>query len=134
MPLYTGPWDGDRKSDKIVRKAVIKVGGHSATVGHVNSLRGACLVQGALSAVKISELWPRTMVTESHPKALLAVYPLATKFMDEFHFKNDHERDAALGAYTAYSFTSKWNGWVNLYEDEKSIYIPSGSNIAYWFP
>lgn len=132
-PLY---WSriGERLSDRKIRTAVNKAGSHSSTVGHVNSLRGACLVQGVLAAVALVEIWPQIAITESHPKALLAVWPDAKSFVQRFDFNNDHERDAALGAYAAFAFNSKWDGWINLAELEENKFVPSGGRIVYWFP
>ena len=132
-PLY---WAraGERKSDHKIRKAVAKAGGSPSTVGHVNSLRGACLVQGVLSAVGLAEKWPQIAITESHPKALLSVWPGAVEFVRQFEFSTDHERDAALGAYAAFAFLSQWPKWVDWVELEESCFIPSGGKVAYWFP
>lgn len=132
-PLYWAQ-AGERKSDQKIRKAVAKAGGSSSTVSHVNSLRGACLVQGVLSAVGLAEKWPQIAITESHPKALLSVWPGAVKFVRQFEFSTDHERDAALGAYTAFAFLSQWPQWVDWVELEESCFIPSGGKVAYWFP
>ena len=109
-PLY---WAraGERNADRKIRKGVAKAGGASSTVGHVNSLRGACLVQGVLSAVALAEKWPEIAITESHPKALLAVWPDAAEFVKPFGFSTDHERDAALGAYAAFALSSQWPQW-----------------------
>ncbi len=40
------------------------------TVQHINSLRGACTVQGVLLAKYLSEEHPHAKITETHPKAL----------------------------------------------------------------
>lgn len=132
-PLY---WAriGERKSDQKIRKAVAKAGGSSSTVGHVNSLRGACLVQGVLSAVGLAEKWPQIAITESHPKALLSVWPEAVEFVKQFEFSTDHERDAALGAYAAFAYLSQWPQWGDLVELDESCFVPSGGKVAYWFP
>jgi len=132
-PLYWAK-SGDRLSDRKIRKAVVKAGFSPGTVNHVNSLRGACLVQGILSAVALSEKWPGIVVTESHPKALLAVWPEANEFVRQFNFFSDHERDAALGAYSAFSHHRKWDGWHDFIDLENDIFVPSGGEIAYWFP
>jgi|GEM_PF-2795463 len=72
-PLY---WvrEGDRKADADICKRICGVGGKSGTVSHVNSLRGACLVQGVLAARQAVETWPDVIVTEAHPKALLLIF------------------------------------------------------------
>jgi hypothetical protein len=132
-PLYWAR-SGERKSDQKIRKAVANAGGSSSTVGHVNSLRGACLVQGVLSAVGLTEKWPQIAITESHPKALLSLWPGAVEFVRQFDFSTDHERDAALGAYAAFAFLSQWAQWVDWTEFEGSYFAPSGGKVAYWFP
>ena len=121
-------------SDQKIRKAVSKAGGSSSTVGHVNSLRGACLVQGVLSVVALVEKWPNIVITESHPKALLSVWPQAVDFTKKFHFHNEHERDAALGVYAAFASIARLTGWVDWVSMEKNIFVPSGGDVSYWFP
>lgn len=132
-PLY---WvaQGDRLTDQKIRKAVSKAGGHPSTVAHVNSLRGACLVQGILATVALVEIWPKIQVTESHPKALLAVWPPAIEFVSRFSFKTEHERDAALGAYSAFAHQRQLKGWKDGFLLEIDPFVPSGSSVAYWFP
>lgn len=132
-PLYRAR-NGERKSDQIIREAVTKAGGSSSTVSHVNSLRGACLVQGVLSAVALTEKWPQISITESHPKALLSIWSDTAELIGHFEFTTDHERDAALGAYAAFAFMAKWPGWIDLLGIEESYFIPSGKTISYWFP
>lgn len=126
--------NGERKADQEIRKAVKRSGGHCATVGHINSLRGACLVQGVLAAIALSEQWPDIQITESHPKALLAVKPDSLQPFKRFHFGSDHERDAALGAYSALSHWQRSPGWRDWLESEEAPIIPSGGRVAYWFP
>ncbi|MBP8308835.1 MAG: DUF429 domain-containing protein [Burkholderiaceae bacterium] len=41
---------GDRRADATIRKCVVAVGGNSGTVSSVNSLPGACVGQGILTA------------------------------------------------------------------------------------
>ncbi len=133
-PLY---WvmSKERVSDRKIRKIVQMGGGHSATVGHVNSLRGACLVQGVLTAVMLRSKWPNIRITESHPKALLVAHPALLELLQSQHFTTEHERDAFIGAYSAwYSETNpgEWKNWVK--EEEEELYFPSGFEVSYWFP
>lgn len=134
-PLY---WiaEGDRKADVIVRKMVHIAGGSPSTVGHVNSLRGACLVQGILIARTVAETWPSTAVTEAHPKALLCVHSAAAHFLAISlpDAPTEHERDAALAAYAAWAAAAKFTGWRNLASDEDVPFFPSGHAVSYWFP
>jgi len=48
------------------------------TVQAVNSLRGACLVQGILTAILLRQRVPEIHVSESHPKAVLWLLGAAT--------------------------------------------------------
>jgi hypothetical protein len=127
---------GDRRADARIRKLVCATGGHSGTVGHVNSLRGACLVQGILAAHQVANSWPSALVTEAHPKALLRVHPAASEFL-AVHLPNapsEHERDAALAAFSAWAATASFSGWQDLLLEEFAPFFPSGHTVSYWFP
>lgn len=127
---------GDRKADARIRKLVCAAGGRSSTVGHVNSLRGACLVQGVLAAHRVAELWPSALVTEAHPKALLRISGTAQAFLGA-HFPEsptEHQRDAALAAFAAWAAVAAFKGWRNLVHDEQAPFFPSGFKVSYWFP
>lgn len=127
---------GDRKADGVVRKMVCVAGGESGTVSHVNSLRGACLVQGILIARLATSIWPNSIVTEAHPKALRLVSQAARDFVADIGevVRTDHERDAALAAYTAFAFLIKRTGWRDLVPLETLPFFPSGHRVSYWFP
>lgn len=127
---------GDRKADARIRKLVCAAGGHSGTVGHVNSLRGACLVQGILAARQVADSWPSAIVTEAHPKALLRVHPAASEFLESClpHAQSEHERDAALAAFAAWAAIKRFPGWRDLLPDETAPFFPSGQVVSYWFP
>ena len=127
---------GDRKADETVRKMVCAAGGKSGTVSHVNSLRGACLVQGVLVTRLAAELWPSAMITEAHPKALLAVSLKAREFASRIirPVSTEHERDAALAAYTAFALATQTDGWHDLAATEQGPFFPGGTYVAYWFP
>lgn len=128
--------EGDRRSDAAVRKLVCASGGQSGTVGHVNSLRGACLVQGVLAARQIAETWPTAKVTETHPKALLRVHLESGRFLSSYlpAPRTEHERDAALAVYAAWAFATEATGWHDLVRTEHDPYFPSGHTVSYWFP
>lgn len=133
-PMYWSP-SGDRAADRAVRKQVISAGGSSGTVGHVNSLRGACLAQGIMAGELIRKLWPSIPITESHPKALLRVCPEASSFVDKFNFVNEHERDAAIGAYSALLWDDNSDGWRDLRQIEQDPFdLITDPPPAYWFP
>jgi len=80
-------FDGDRNADLQVRALVCGAGGQSGTVSHVNSLRGACLVQGVLVARLSRERWPEVPITESHPKALRQLSAAAREFISASEFQ-----------------------------------------------
>ena len=134
-PLFWIP-AGDRKADRIVRKMVCNSGGNSGTVNHINSMRGACLVQGILVARMAVSKWTSTSLTEAHPKALLGVSTHAREFVKTVasSLSNEHERDAALAAFTALNFAAQTQGWHDLAIDEIDAHHPVGKQVAYWFP
>jgi predicted nuclease with RNAse H fold len=127
---------GDRKVDAQVRKMVCAAGGSSGTVSHVNSLRGACLAQGILVTKLAIEAWPNALITEAHPKALLRVSVQAKNFaeLQSNRTANDHERDAAIAAYTAWAFATRRDGWQDLSTFEVNPFFPAGKPVGYWFP
>ena len=134
-PLFWLP-AGDRNADKMVRKMVCAAGGSSGTVSHINSLRGACLVQGIMVTQMAATLWPDAQVSEAHPKALLRVSSAAQTFATTVLSKalTEHERDAGLAAFTALNLLSTTVGWHNLVEYENGHHFPTGKTVAYWFP
>ena len=135
-PLFWGRSRG-RRADDIVRDAV-KARGHggaSGTVQQVNSLRGACLVQGVLLGRLIHQSIPHAPITEAHPKALLWLLKTCdlSDLVDGANpTASEHERDAVLAAYAA------WMGpradWRNLLEDEPRPVLPLGTPVKYWMP
>lgn len=127
---------GDRNADLVVRGLLKDSGGHSATVAHVNSLRGACLVQGALAAVEVQRRKPGILVTEAHPKALLKIHPNSKTFLARHQHKyhTDHEYDAAIAAYTAWAAFNMSSDWHDLAAIDREPYFPAGHNAMYWFP
>jgi hypothetical protein len=98
------------------------------------SSRGACLVQGILSDIGLRQKWPETHITESHPKALLAVWPPISELIKKFKFSTEHERDAFIGAYAAWQYIERNPSWKNWVLEENDVYFPSGHEVAYWFP
>lgn len=127
---------GDRSADVRVRKLVKAAGGHSSTVAHVNSLRGACLVQGVLAAQIAALRWPSAVITEAHPKALYCIDLAAKEFITRNlpEAPTDHERDAALAAFSAWAAAERFPSWHDLVEEETTPFFPSGQVVSYWFP
>lgn len=133
-PLY---WvmDDDRRSDQLVRSAIKQAGGMTSTVQHVNSLRGACLVQGVLSAVALRSVWENIQITESHPKAVLALNAEIARMVKKHEFATEHERDAFIAACCAWLGSSKKSEWVDLVRFENEIiHWPSGFPVRYMHP
>ena len=94
-PLYWSQNGLSRESDKHVRR---QTGASSGTVQAVNSLQGACLIQGFLLAQAIESKYPNCVITETHPKALLRIYPEAGEWDGA---NNEHQRDALTSAWVA---------------------------------
>ena len=136
---------GERKVDERIRCAIKERGAPSpgGTVQSINSLRGACLVQGVLVAYLLRNNFPEIAITESHPKALLYLLGAdLSKYVDCGHYKeyisnHEDERDAILGAITAFAREKKRQGWENLMEkkeeEEKPIF-PLAYSAEYWMP
>lgn len=130
-PLY---WSrsGSRSSDVTVRAAIKRAGAKHAAgkVQDVNSLRGACLIQGMLAALELRERYPDLLITEAHPKALLWLYPPA-KLVEG---RSEHERDALLAALAASVAVKPKDGWQDLLETERSPYSPVSQPLHYFMP
>jgi hypothetical protein len=152
-PLFWVP-SGDRKADRVLRHELRDLGAPSpaGTVQAVNSLRGACLVQGILTGILLRDPFRSLPITESHPKALLWLLRLANRkkhpsgislssLSSQFRaLKNssadatDHERDAALATLSAWAMLSRPAGWRNLFEKEQNSYSPIEPPLGYWMP
>lgn len=126
--------EGDRRADQAVRRMVCAAGGSPGTVSHINSLRGACLVQGILASVEVHKHWPNAQLTESHPKALLLASAAARKFAERLNLGVEHERDAALAAFSAHALLVRTEYWHDLVKLDENAIFPSGMPVAYWFP
>ncbi len=128
--------EGDRRADATIRTRVVAAGGKSGTVSSVNSLRGACVVQGILAARIVAAKWPAALVTEAHPKALLRLDAKAQKFVEaHLHSSNaEHSRDAALAALAAWAAVTAQVDWINLVLGESEPFFPAGREVSYWFP
>ena len=141
--------DGDRQVDADLRRRVVQRGGSGSTVNHVNSLRGACLVQGILVAMLLRQKYHNLPLTESHPKAMLwllspanvaqpvgqiALADLAQYFDGNVNGASDHERDAALGALSAWAMHKNLDNWQDLYPQELNSISPLDAPLGYWMP
>lgn len=135
---------GTRTADKVIRQALrsnqfpsTKLGG---AVQEVNSLRGACLVQGLLLGRFLREMWEHLDITETHPKALECLLrtsgqPDMVEMVERLTTGlHDHERDATLAAIGAWPAYRELPGWQNLYSREDSPVQPFGASVSYWMP
>ena len=140
-PLFWGR-RRNRRVDDVLRQALKKnkfptPGG---TVQQVNSLRGACLVQGVLLAKYLRETW-NAPITEAHPKALQHLLrhsgqPEMTELarLTEGLEDREHERDATLSAIGAWAMYKKLPGWRDIYDQECRPVQPFDTPVAYWMP
>ena len=141
-PLFWGE-RGNRTVDSVVRRALMDSGFSrnkvSGTVQEVNSLQGACLVQGMLLAKYLWETW-RPQITEAHPTALRHLvrqsgHPQMVTMVEHLIAGlGAHERDATLSAVAAWAMNRELPGWRNLYEEESCPVRPFGTTVSYWMP
>lgn len=147
-PMFWVP-AGDRVADRTVRDAVRDLGIPSpwGTVQAVNSLRGACLVQGIMIGELLRGKWCELPISESHPKAFLWLARIASLTV---HHENvqlaaipqlssplglqamEHQRDAAIAALSAWAMVRHPQGWRDLYLNEAGAYSPLAQPLAYW--
>ena len=128
-PLFYNYTGEDRTVDKIIRK---RLGENHSTVIPVNSLKGACLVQGVLLADQIHQVfkWP---ITEVHPGALRRLdscMPGRIRGLPS----NEHQRDAAFAAYAARAMCREEEGWRDLFPKEPAPIVPLNVRVSYWMP
>ena len=143
--------NGGRNSDLLVRNAIKKLGSKSpgGTVQQLNSLRGACLVQGPLIAKLLMDEFPTIAITETHPKALLYLLGLANKQNppNDIRIENlckyvhadagqysEHERDSVLGAVASWASLKQQGKWHDLAQEEQGLLVPFDYKPAYWMP
>ena len=126
---------GNRKVDRIVREALRRRGHPTESVLEVNSLWGACLVQGILLGSYLHQEF-NVPITEAHPKALLWLLCAAesAQLTQLTNGRSEHERDAVLAAFAAWSMHHRSPGWRNLYWGEPNPILPLGTPVSYWMP
>jgi hypothetical protein len=87
-------------------------------------------------------------ITEAHPKALLWLLGLASTetpvddvspsalsaFVALDSRISEHERDAALGALTAWAMLHAYEGWRDISKDESGAMHPWDTPVSYWMP
>jgi len=129
------PLRGSRIADKVLRRAIRERGAPSpgGTVQEVNSLRGACLVQGVLAAKAIRDRHAEIRITEAHPKALL--FLLDASYLCDFPQLVEHERDAALATISGWACIHHPDGWSDLFQGMgDDVYHVIDPPVAYWMP
>lgn len=142
--------EDERRADHKLRKAITRLEAPGGTVGHVNSLRGACVVQGVIVARLLQERFQCIPVSEAHPKAALWLLKLATKekkpakvsvadlakhvAFEASWGEADHARDAAIGALSAWAMRHRPAGWQDLALLDPVRISPLLAPAAYWMP
>lgn len=123
---------GTRNADHTVRHAIKQAGAPhvSGTVQDINSLRGACLVQGMLAALELRDRYPELPITEAHPKALRWLLP---NLLD-IEANSEHERDAMLAAVSAWAAYKPSSDWEDLLAHEENSYTPVSMPVYYMMP
>jgi len=147
-PLFWTP-AGDRKVDKLLRQNLRRRGGPVSAVMSVNSLQGACLVQGVLAGQLLRNRFPAMPVTEAHPKVLLwlldvigpgqranevAMSKLSQLAVCDGEAVSEHIRDAALAAVTAWAMLHHPEGWRDIATCDGEAMCPWNANVSYWMP
>lgn len=141
---------GERIADQKLRTQICNRGSHGGTVLHVNSLQGACLVQGMAAALLLRQRIPRLPLSESHPKALLWLLGVATRrrrpsrvsFPDlravlRWRLRRpitEHDRDAAIGALSAWAMLHQPSGWEDFSLLDKDCLNPLRPAPSFWMP
>lgn len=142
--------NGERRADQLIRAAMTARGASSVsgTVQQLNSLWGACLVQGIMAARGLRNFAPHIRLTESHPKALLWLIRVASsrrRVVDvgmrdltehiecDIQTFSEHERDAAVGAVAALAMLDGTAGWRDLAAEEPEKFAPVAP-VEYWMP
>jgi hypothetical protein len=140
----------DRRVDSVLRAEVkTRAPDAARTVQAVNSLQGACLVQGVLLGQFLRDLWPDLPISESHPKAYLWLKRIANDSRrpgSDTHVPDlsrppsmgtksgGHVRDSAIAALSAWAMIHKPPEWRDLFLQEERPYMPIGPPLGYWMP
>lgn len=143
-PMFWSPV-GARTVDEYLRNLLKRTDfpTPSGTVQQVNSLWGACLVQGVLLGRHLQETWTDLAITETHPKVLdhllpytghRAVKQLVENLVSGLHDPGRHKRDAILSAVAAWAMVRGLPGWRDLYLDEPNPLQPFNTRVSYWMP
>ena len=134
--------NGSRTVDDVLRKALRdkQFPTPGGTVQQVNSLRGACLVQGMLVGKYLHETWVLP-ITEAHPGAMEYLLRYSdqhkvTRMVEHVTagIANGDQRDATLAAVVAWGMLHQPPGWRDLYPLERHPVQPFDTPVSYWMP
>ncbi len=139
-PLFWTRTGQPREVDGIIRGVVVALGlsTRSSTVQQVNSLMGACLVQGVLLARTLWREFDNIPITETHPKALRFLLKRRADLelpavLQRIGTESNHQQDARTSAYAARAMYNRTEGWRDLYREPTSI-NPFDTPVSYWMP
>lgn len=123
---------GGRTCDRRLRSVIGAAGAPNVagTVQAINSLRGACLVQGVLAAVELRERFPDLVISEAHPKALRWLLGEAKAVSAT----PEHVRDAVLSAFSGWAALHRPSDWTDLYSLDPGAYRPIAGLLVYFMP
>lgn len=140
----------DRRVDQEVRCRIRDLAPQAcATVQSVNSLRGACVVQGILAAILVRDRLAGIPISESHPKAILWLLreavsgrepaairlgDLSRLFLPDRRDTSDHERDSAIACLSAWAMVHRPHDWEDIASLEERRYLPVCEPLGYWIP
>lgn len=141
-PLWwSSAGSSDRLADQFIRR---RHQIHPGTVQTANSLKGAVLVQGYMTIVRLRECFPGLPITEAHPKALLKALSIQNwgALLGRFSIESkaeptEHERDALISAIAAREgLSGRWPKNLALIRDDREQDPQAflGGPIEYWWP
>lgn len=136
-PLFWGE-KGNRAIDQLIQVHLNKA--DQARVLKINSLFGACTVQGVILGKYLREKFEQIRITETHPSALLGLLknrlPEEHRILGDMvgYFRNDHVRDATISAFCAWQMLRNPIGWNDITQKEPRPVQPLGTLIEYWMP
>ena len=131
-PMFWGE-TGDRLVDSLLKDAVGK------TFPTVNALKGACTVQGALLGRFLHQEFSAP-ITETKINLMLALLERSKRHLDEMvqgasaEKMTEHESDAVLSAYAAWSMHNEAPKWINLLPLEPHPVCPLKTPVSFWMP
>jgi predicted nuclease with RNAse H fold len=150
-PLHWVATRNWRPVDQLLRDALRNRAARRSVL-HLNSLWGACAIQGIVLARLLQDRYPTVRVTEAHPKVARTilrrddrrlVIDLAKEAVRSADRRDvgHHLRDAVLAAYAAWVMHERgdgWNGWRNIRSaagsDADAVVDPLERPAEYWMP